>query len=264
MTFLDNDDKARSELDPWPVIVGCLFELDSYGIPCIIDKCGMRVDWRLAQREDYSHKYRKAAYRPRINQAYEALDRVDRLRVAFIVCGELARQGLAEQLIADLYRIGWRIDGGTLAPANDSVHELFFPQGTQHDAYVRIRKIIRRATHSIRIIDPYLDETIFTLLGDTEAPMKIELLTGKPPADFEHETTKFQQQYPQVRIETRRSRDIHDRFIVVDDTECWHIGCSIKDAGSKAFMLSLIEDSRNAEALMASLNTTWVGAAKLT
>ncbi len=255
---------TRSELDAWPVIVACLFEMDSHAIPRIIDKCGMNVDWGLTEREDYSHNYRNAAYRPRINKAYEALDKAHQLRVAFIVSGELARQGLGEQLSADLHRIGWHIDDETLTPANESVRELFFPQGTQHDAYVRIRKIVRRAKQSIRIIDPYLDETIFALLGDTEASLKIELLSGKLPTDFAHEMAKFEAQYPQVTIEARRSRDFHDRFIVVDDTECWHIGHSIKDAGKKAFMLSLIEDSRNAQALIAAISCAWDDAAQLT
>ena len=66
----------------------------------------MTVDWRLTEREDYSHKYRRQAYRPRINRAYEALNREDRLRVTFIVSAELARRGLADKLNADLQRIG--------------------------------------------------------------------------------------------------------------------------------------------------------------
>ncbi len=168
MILYADDGNTRRDLDPWPVILACLFELDSYEIPGIIDVSGMTVAWALAEREDYSQKYRKAAYRPRINSAYEALSGGDRLRVAYIVCDELARRGLTETLDARLQRIGWRIDGGTLVPATESVHELFFPQGTQHEAYLRIREIMRLATHSLRIIDPYLDGTVFTTLGDVQ------------------------------------------------------------------------------------------------
>jgi hypothetical protein len=262
MIFRDNDEKTRRELelDPWPVIVACLFELDSYEIPGAIDTSGMTVDWTLTAREDYSHKYRRAAYRPRINRAYESLNSDNRLRVAFILSEELARRGLADKLDADLQRIGWRIDGGFLVPASETVRELFFPQGTQHDAYVRIREIIRRARLSLRIIDPYLDGTVFTILGDAQISLKVELLTGKLPPDFALETAKFQKQHAQVRIETRRSRDFHDRFIIIDETECWHIGCSIKDAGNKAFMLSLMEDPKNSQSLLHALQSTWANA----
>lgn len=231
-----------------------------YEIPGIIDKSGMTVDWTLTEREDYSHKYRRAAYRPRVNRAYEALAKDHKLRVAFIVSDELASRGLSEPLNVDLLRIGWHIVGGTLAPATETVRELFFPQGSQHDAYVQIREIVHRATQSIRVIDPYLDGTIFTILGYTGEPLKVELLAGKLPSDFAHETAKFQQQHPNVHVETRRSRDFHDRFVVIDDTECWHIGCSIKDAGNQAFMLSLIEDPKNSQSLLHALQSTWANA----
>ena len=263
MTFPGNEDNTRNELDPWRVILACLFEIDSYEIPGIIDTSGMAVDWRLTEQEDYSHKYRKAAYRPRINRAYDALSGDDRLRVAFTVSDELASRGLVDKLNADLQRIGWRIEGGALAPATETVRELFFPQGTQHDAYVRIREIIHRAKRSLRIIDPYLDGTVFTILGDVQGSLTVELLGAKLPADFALETTKFQQQHPNVQIETRRSRDFHDRFIVIDETECWHIGCSIKDAGNKAFMLSTIKDARNSETVLETLRDTWASATPL-
>lgn len=263
MAFPDHKDSTRNELDPWPVILACLFERDSYEIPGIIDSTGMTVDWTLTGREDYSHKYREAAFRPRISRAYEALGEEDRLRVAYILCEEVARRGLADKLDTDLQRIGWRIDGGTLVPSTESVRELFFPQGTQHDAYIRIREIMRHAKQTLRIIDPYLDGTVFTILGDIQGPLTVQLLGAKFPADFLHETAKFRQQHPEVQIEARQSRDFHDRFIVIDDIACWHIGCSIKDAGNRAFMLSAIEDSRNTRSLLDTLRQAWANAGPL-
>jgi len=121
---------SKSESDPWPVILGYLFELDSYYIPQIIDKTGMVVDWTLTEREDYSHKYRKAAYRPRINGAYDSLSEQDRLRVAYIVASELADRGRADALNATLEQIGWRLEQGRLTPARADDKELFFPKDT--------------------------------------------------------------------------------------------------------------------------------------
>ena len=264
MNLSGNEDSFRNGLDPWRVILACLFEIDSHEIPGVIDASGLAVDWWLTEPEDYSEKYRKAAYRPRINRAFEALREDDRLRVAFVVCDELARRGAADQLDVALRRIGWRIDGGALVPANDTVRELFFPQDSQHDAYVHIREIICHARRSLRIIDPYLDGTVFTMLGNVQGPLTVEMLGAKLPADFGPETERFHQQHPQIQVETRRSRDFHDRFIVIDDTACWHIGCSIKDVGNRAFMVSAIEDSRNAEALLETLRSTWAGATRFT
>jgi hypothetical protein len=104
---------------------------------------------------------------------------------------------------------------------------------------------------------------VFTILGNVRHPLTVELLTSKPPTDFALEATKFQEQHPGTHIEIRKSLDFHDRFIISDDTTCWHVGCSIKDAGNRAFMLSRIEDSDNAETLIATLNATWEAAESL-
>lgn len=257
------DKEPAQELDPWPVILGHLFELDSFCIPGVIEKSGMAVDWNLSRQENYSHKYRIAAYRPRINAAYEALSKEVRLRVAFIVADEIVKLGMGERLDTALRRVGWCIDSGQLVPADESVRELFFPKGSQHDAYVRIREIFQGSKSSLRVIDPYLDRTIFTVLGDLEGLQKVELLTNKVPSDFAHEATKFEQQHRDTKIEVRRSNEFHDRFVVIDNDQCWHVGCSLKDAGNRAFMLSLVEDQPNREALLRSLDGSWSRATPL-
>lgn len=251
----------RKNLDPWRVILACLLdELDSYDIPAVIDKSGMEVDWTLTDLENYSHRYRREAYRRQIVQAYNALTNDARLRVCLIVSKELAFGDFSEQLNAGLARIGWQIENDRLSPANQQVRELFFPPDTQHDAYVEIRKIVHDAKRSIRIIDPYLDETIFNLFRHVEDSMKIEFMTSKLPHDFIHEVEKFRKQYPQMNIEVRCTKYFHDRFIITDDEKFWHIGCSIKDAGNKAFFISQIEDPKNIRSLLSTLNDAWTSA----
>jgi len=252
--------QTEQDLDPWRVILGYLFELDSYKIPGIIDMSGLVVEWTLSKRENHSHKYRNDAFRPRINATYEALSKTDRLRVAYIIVEQLALKNLGEKLNTNLQKIGWRLEGGKLMPANETVHEIFFPQGSQHDAYVRIKEILQSVKSSLRLVDPYLDGTIFTILGNVQVSLKIDLLTGNPPPDFAQEAAKFQQQHQSVKVEIRKSKDFHDRFIVIDEKECWHIGCSIKDAGNKAFMMSFLEDKKNSNALLKTLDDPWANA----
>ncbi len=249
---------SRSDLDPWRVICGNLFEHSSHEIPEIIEKTGLVVDWSLTERQDYSDKYRKAAYRPRINTAFDALSAEDRLRVAHIAASELARRGHGDSLSTGLESIGWRVEDGRLVPVTADVHELFFPKHSQHDAYVEIRRLLQNATTSITIVDPYLDSSILTLLGTISASsLRIQLLTFKTPNDFTQEGRKFLSQHRSFVLEVRRSTEFHDRFIVVDDNRCWHVGTSIKDAGNKAFMLSEVEDSANRTALITQLSASW-------
>lgn len=247
-----------SSLHPWPVLRGLLLELSSYEVPKVVDRVGLIVDWELSSQQNFSDKMRIAAYRPRIDTAYEQLQDEERVRVAYIIAGELASRGLGEKIDASLRAIGWRIQNGNLAPDSEPVYELFFPKQSQHDAYVEIRRILQTAAQSILIVDPYIDQTMLTLLTTSLRPqMAIRLLTSKLPEDFEIEVKKWRAQHPKIDLEVRTTKAFHDRFIVIDESECWHVGCSIKDAGNKAFMLSKIEDGGNCRALVAQIEASW-------
>jgi hypothetical protein len=244
-------------LDPWRVIAASLLDLSNYEIPRILDRAGLAVDWNLDEKQNYSDKTRKAAYRPRINLAYEAISEEEQLRVAYIVASELADREQGDSLNTNLSRIGWSIEAGKLKPTGQEVWELFFPPGSSHDAYVEIRAIAQKAETSIMVIDPYLDATTFSFLSAvTDTVMSIRLLTLKYPNDFLLEAKKFLSQYNKLNLEIRESKDFHDRFLILDDKECWHLGASIKDAGGKAFMISRIEDEKNRLALVDELVET--------
>ena len=74
---------------------------------------------------------------------------------------------------------------------------------------------------------------------------------------------KFLAQHKKFALEARKSNEFHDRFIILDEDECWHVGCSIKDAGNKVFMLCKIEDMANKTALIEQVNDTWLAAQKI-
>lgn len=224
----------------------------------------MKVNWAFTPQEDYSDKTRIAAYRPRIDGAYDGLGQDDQLRVSYVVTDELVRRGFDKELNTALQAIGWRIDTGKLMPDTAVVRELFFPKQTQHDAYVGIRSLLQKALKSIAIVDPYLDQTTLTLLASALQPgMVVRLLTSKVPEDFLQEANAWLAQHPNVALEVRTTKEFHDRFIVVDDRSCWHVGCSIKDAGNKAFMLSAVEDEANRTALLGQIKTSWQAGTEL-
>lgn len=136
--------------------------------------------------------------------------------------------------------------------------EQFFAPKTEHDAYVRIREIIREAKRTIRIIDPYTDATLFTLLATATVPLAIKILTSKMGgSDFALEAKKFVTQYSHLVLEVRRTHEFHDRFIILDEKKCYHLGASIKDAGNRACMIGLVEDAANVQALLAQQEQSW-------
>ena len=248
----------QSTLHPWPVVRGILLELSSYEVPKIADRAGLKVNWALTEKKDYSDKMRIAAYRPRLDAAYNDLSEEDQLRAVFVMAGELASRNLAEKLEIALKAIGWCLEGGRLVPKAADVRELFFPKQSQHDAYVEIRRILQSSSTSVFLVDPYVDQTLLTLLTAALKPgMTIHILTAKLPDDFVLEARAWQAQHADVSLEVRTTREFHDRFIVIDERVCWHIGCSVKDAGYKVFMLSNVEDDSNRSALLAQIEKSW-------
>jgi hypothetical protein len=120
---------------------------------------------------------------------------------------------------------------------SDPTHPKFIPAGSEHDAYVEMRKIVQYAQKEILIVDTYVDHTTWELLTNVGKQIKIRILTDKMQGDFRLETGKFAAQHGN-KIEVKTSKTCHDRFIIEDNSRCWHIGASIKDAGKKAFMFS--------------------------
>ena len=78
------------------------------------------------------------------------------------------------------------------------------------------------------------------LAGLLSQPLWVKLLTSRIQPDFSLAARKFHIQFPQVILEICKTIDFHDRFIIIDDLRCWHLGASLKDAGRKTFMISEI------------------------
>lgn len=250
-----------NELHPWPPLIAFVLNLDSTEVVSLIDSTGLSVDWELTAKDDISNKTRKRAYRLRLDASFRALDDDSQLRAAWTLTRELLDRHpeIDEPLRAKLAEIGWRIDTGKLVPGSSPIRELLLTQGTEYDSYRAIKKIIQEAKQSISIVDPYLDGTIFTMLATSSASaLSIKLLTAKVPSDFDLEGAKFRKQFPQFGIEAHKTSDFHDRFMIIDDSRCWHIGASIKDAGGKAFMISELEDAANRHALKQAFDSSWI------
>jgi hypothetical protein len=259
--------ERKQELDPWQIIFSFLPDLTSDEITLIIGRTGLPVDWTLNEQESYSHKTRIRAYMPKIIAAYSKLGDQEKLRVAWIITKEISdiRQDISLKMNDALRAIGWKIETNKLRPDGEEVRELFFPRGATHDAYVEIKKVLNLATIAISIIDPYLDGTIYQMLKtNQQAVLAVKLLSAKLPPDFTLETNKFKSQHPSISVEIRKTKEFHDRFIIIDNKTCFHIGASIKDAGGKAFMISPIEDKENIDALLLQHQQSWANASHVT
>lgn len=104
-----------------------------------------------------------------------------------------------------------------------------FYDGQVFDAYIFVTGIIRAANHSIILIDNYIDDTVLTLLKKRNSTVKAQIYTQKIDKQLQLDLDKYNLQYPLIEINI--FKNVHDRFLIVDEKELYHIGASLKDLG---------------------------------
>ena len=112
------------------------------------------------------------------------------------------------------------------------VEGVFF-NGQIFDAYVFATNLIRSAKKSLLLIDNYIDESVLLMLGKRNPSVSATIFTGRITAQLQLDLDKHNDQYPPINIRTYANA--HDRFIIIDETEVYHIGASLKDLGKKLF-----------------------------
>lgn len=117
--------------------------------------------------------------------------------------------------------------------------KIFFG-GQIYDAYSLIIDIIKTARNKILIIDNYINDSILKMLAKKNKEVEVVILTSKNMELSKLDINKFNQQYPTLKLAT--TNRFHDRFMVVDDKELYHIGASLKDLGKKCFAISKVEN----------------------
>jgi len=114
-----------------------------------------------------------------------------------------------------------------------------FYNGQIFDAYTFVSDIIRSAESSIILLDNYVDDTVLTLLGKRNNNVTATIYTKNISNQLRLDLQRYNSQYP--RIEIKVFSDAHDRFLIIDDVELYHIGASLKDLGKKWFAFSRMD-----------------------
>ena len=117
--------------------------------------------------------------------------------------------------------------------------EGIFYDGQVFDAYQFVSDLVRKAQHSITLIDNYVDDTVLSLLDKRADNVKATIYTQHINQQLQLDIKKHNAQYP--AIEVKQFCKAHDRFLLIDD-EVYHIGASIKDLGKKWFAFTLMRD----------------------
>jgi hypothetical protein len=121
----------------------------------------------------------------------------------------------------------------------DVPKEGIFFEGQVFEAYVLVTNIIKTAKRSIILIDNYIDESVLVLLGKKAAGVKVSLFTSAISSQLALDVQRANTQYP--IIEVKKFGQSHDRFLIIDETEVYHLGASLKDLGKKWFAFCRME-----------------------
>ncbi|MEZ4693778.1 MAG: ORF6N domain-containing protein, partial [Aliarcobacter sp.] len=113
-----------------------------------------------------------------------------------------------------------------------------FYDGQIFDAYVFINDLLKLATNEIILIDNYIDETVFIIFSKYPN-IKIKIYTANISKQLKLDFQKYQTQYNNIEI--IEFKNSHDRFLILDKKEIYHLGASLKDLGKKWFAFSKFE-----------------------
>ena len=115
---------------------------------------------------------------------------------------------------------------------------IFF-NGQIFDAYKLVADINRNAKHAIILIDNYIDDNTLQLFTKKKTGVIVTIYTHKITRQLELDAEKFNQQYG--KLELKKLNHNHDRFLIIDQKEMYHIGASLKDLGTKIFGFSKMD-----------------------
>ncbi len=117
--------------------------------------------------------------------------------------------------------------------------EGIFYDGQIFDAYKFATDLIRSAKSSILLIDNYVDESVLLMLSKRNPGVSAEIYTQSVSNQLRLDLQKHNAQYAPIALHTFKKS--HDRFLIIDNAEVWHIGASLKDLGKKMFAFSRLD-----------------------
>ncbi len=157
---------------------------------------------------------------------------------------------------ADIFEKFHRIDQKLIAH-DDNFNKIFkaleskelpkqgiFFNGQVFDAHVFVSDLVKKAEKSIILIDNYVDEKVLTLLSKKKSSgVEVYIYSKNITNKIRQDADKFNTQYKNLIL--KQFNDSHDRFLIIDNKDLYHIGASLKDLGKKWFAFSKLKIGPN-------------------
>ncbi len=110
-----------------------------------------------------------------------------------------------------------------------------FYDGQIFDSYSFVNDLLKLAQKEVVLIDNYIDDTVFTLFSKFQN-INFIIYTSNISKQLNLDFEKYSKQYSNITLKTFKNS--HDRFIIIDKNELYHLGASLKDLGKKWFAFS--------------------------
>lgn len=129
--------------------------------------------------------------------------------------------------------------------------KIFF-DGQVYDAFNLLVSLVQKAKKQIVLIDGYVDVSTLNILAKKSDSVNVSIWTHPRTSLTQIDINTFNAQYPQLTIE--HTTAFHDRFLILDESEGYFIGASLKDAGKRSFAITRIEDAENVNGIIKRLH----------
>lgn len=126
-----------------------------------------------------------------------------------------------------------------IAAHTESEQKIFY-ESQIFDAFSFFINLVSKATTSIILIDGYVDIDTLNIFTKKKTGVTVDIYTLPKSKLSKNDINNFNKQYP--RLTVCYNTHFHDRFMIIDNIDVYHIGASLKDAGKKCFAVTKLND----------------------
>lgn len=127
--------------------------------------------------------------------------------------------------------------------SHSEIKEKIYFEGQIYEAFSFIVDVIKKAKNSIILIDNYVNIDTLNILAKKNSGVDVTIYTSsKHKILTQTDINLFNKEYPSLTV--KYTNAYHDRFLIIDNNDLYHVGHSIKDAGKKGFGIIKLEDKK--------------------
>jgi hypothetical protein len=131
---------------------------------------------------------------------------------------------------------------GVRRVAKKQGNQTLIPAGNEFAGQRLARLVFAEATKTLDILDPYVGPELLDRINDADVKVPLRVLTGTKSKPSTSYFAAFKKTYPNAELRVLEENKLHDRFIIVDGSNAYHVGHSIKDLGKKDTNVSRVEN----------------------